>query len=94
MVGTLVVTLPSSYTDGELMVGHNEERKSYRGSKTALSLVAFVARGTVGSPRLISVIPEALSGSAINPNGGVIRSWCSASSPGPRRGGECRVRPR
>ena len=43
MVGTLVVTLPSSYTGGELMVGHNEEWKAYRGSKTVLSLVAFYA---------------------------------------------------
>jgi predicted 2-oxoglutarate/Fe(II)-dependent dioxygenase YbiX len=43
MVGTLVVTLPSSYTGGELMVGLGEERKAYRGSKTALSLVAFYA---------------------------------------------------
>ena len=43
MIGTLVVTLPSSYTGGELMVGHNEEWKAYRGSKTALSLVAFYA---------------------------------------------------
>ena len=43
MVGTLVVTLPSSYTGGELMVGHNEEWKAYWGSKTALSLVAFYA---------------------------------------------------
>jgi predicted 2-oxoglutarate/Fe(II)-dependent dioxygenase YbiX len=43
MVGTLVVTLPSSYAGGELMVGHNEEWKAYRGSKTALSLVAFYA---------------------------------------------------
>jgi len=43
MVGTLVVTLPSTYTGGELMVGHNEEWKAYRGSKTALSLVAFYA---------------------------------------------------
>ncbi|HEY6314464.1 MAG TPA: hypothetical protein VIY52_27215, partial [Streptosporangiaceae bacterium] len=34
MVGTLVVTLPSSYAGGELMVGHNEEWKAYRGSKT------------------------------------------------------------
>jgi 2OG-Fe(II) oxygenase superfamily len=42
MIGTLVVTLPSSYTGGELMVGHNEEWKAYRGS-TALSLVAFYA---------------------------------------------------
>jgi hypothetical protein len=43
MIGTLVVTLPSSYTGGELMVGHNGEWKAYRGSKTALSLVAFYA---------------------------------------------------
>jgi predicted 2-oxoglutarate/Fe(II)-dependent dioxygenase YbiX len=43
MVGTLVVTLPSGYTGGELMVGHNEKWKAYRGSKTALSLIAFYA---------------------------------------------------
>jgi 2OG-Fe(II) oxygenase superfamily len=43
MVGTLLVTLPSSYAGGELMVGHNKEWKAYRGSKTALSLVAFYA---------------------------------------------------
>jgi hypothetical protein len=43
MVGTLVVTLPSSYAGGELMVGHDEEWKAYRGSKTALSPVAFYA---------------------------------------------------
>lgn len=43
MAGTLVVTLPSSYAGGELMVGHNEEWKAYRGSRTALSLVAFYA---------------------------------------------------
>jgi predicted 2-oxoglutarate/Fe(II)-dependent dioxygenase YbiX len=43
MVGTVVVTLPSSYTGGELMVGHHEEWKAYRGSRTELSLVAFYA---------------------------------------------------
>lgn len=43
MVATLVVTLPSSYTGGELVVSHNEESKAYRGSKTALSFVAFYA---------------------------------------------------
>ncbi len=43
MIGTLVVTLPSGYTGGELMVGHNEDWKAYRGSRTALSLVAFYA---------------------------------------------------
>jgi predicted 2-oxoglutarate/Fe(II)-dependent dioxygenase YbiX len=43
MVATLVVTLPSSYAGGEVMVEHNGEKKAYRGSKTALSLVAFYA---------------------------------------------------
>lgn len=43
MVATLVVTLPSSYTGGELVVGLGGERKAYRGSKTALSFVAFYA---------------------------------------------------
>ena len=43
MVGTLVVTLPSPYTGGDLMVGHNEAWKAYRGSETELSLVAFYA---------------------------------------------------
>jgi len=43
MVGTLVVTLPSSYAGGELVVGHNEESKTYQGSRAALSLVAFYA---------------------------------------------------
>jgi hypothetical protein len=43
MVGTLVVTLPSSFTGGELVVGHNDEREAYRGSKKELSLVAFYA---------------------------------------------------
>jgi predicted 2-oxoglutarate/Fe(II)-dependent dioxygenase YbiX len=43
MVATLVVTLPSSYTGGELLVEHNGERKVCEGSKSALSLVAFYA---------------------------------------------------
>jgi hypothetical protein len=43
MVGTLVLTLPSSFTGGELVVRHNEEQEAYGGSKTALSLVAFYA---------------------------------------------------
>lgn len=43
MVGTLVMTLPSSYTGGELVVSHNGERKAYQGSRRALSLVAFYA---------------------------------------------------
>jgi predicted 2-oxoglutarate/Fe(II)-dependent dioxygenase YbiX len=43
MVGTLVVTLPSNYAGGELVVEHNEESRAYRGSRTKLSLVAFYA---------------------------------------------------
>ncbi|WP_235949356.1 2OG-Fe(II) oxygenase, partial [Candidatus Frankia alpina] len=43
MIGTLVVTLPSSYTGGELVVRHLEDRVAYRGSKTELSVVAFYA---------------------------------------------------
>jgi len=43
MVATLVVTLPSSYTGGELMVEHNGQRYAHRGSKTVLSLVALYA---------------------------------------------------
>jgi len=43
MVATLVVTLPSSYKGGQLVVAHNGEEKSYAGSKRAISLVAFYA---------------------------------------------------
>jgi hypothetical protein len=43
MIGTLVVTLPSSYTGGDLLVGQGEEWKAYKGSKTAHALVAFYA---------------------------------------------------
>ena len=43
MIGTLVVTLPSSYSGGELVVAHSEEQKAYRGSRASLSLVAFYA---------------------------------------------------
>ncbi|MGH9209503.1 MAG: 2OG-Fe(II) oxygenase [Acidimicrobiales bacterium] len=43
MVGSLVVTLPSTFTGGDLVVEHGRETKTYRGSKNALSLVAFYA---------------------------------------------------
>jgi predicted 2-oxoglutarate/Fe(II)-dependent dioxygenase YbiX len=43
MIGTLVVTLPSSYSGGELIVGRDEELRAYRGSRAAHSLVAFYA---------------------------------------------------
>ncbi|MGH2914775.1 MAG: 2OG-Fe(II) oxygenase, partial [Solirubrobacteraceae bacterium] len=43
MVATLVVTLPSRFTGGSLVVAHEGRRASYRGSKAALSFVAFYA---------------------------------------------------
>jgi len=43
MVGTLVVSLPSAHTGGELIVEHGGERVTYRTSKQDLSFVAFYA---------------------------------------------------
>ncbi len=43
MVGSLVVTLPAPFTGGTLVVEHVGQRATYRGSKTALSFVAFYA---------------------------------------------------
>ena len=41
MVGTLVVTLPSAHTGGELVIEDRGETMEYRGSAVAVSLVAF-----------------------------------------------------
>ena len=43
MVGTLVVSLPSAHTGGELAVEHCGESVTYRASKEHLSFVAFYA---------------------------------------------------
>ncbi|MGE5131445.1 MAG: 2OG-Fe(II) oxygenase [Gemmatimonadota bacterium] len=43
MVGTLVVSLPSSHTGGELVVEHNGETAAYRASGTEVSVAAFYA---------------------------------------------------
>jgi 2OG-Fe(II) oxygenase superfamily len=43
MMGTLVVSLPSAHTGGELVVGHAGESKAYRASKEELTFVAFYA---------------------------------------------------
>ena len=43
MVGTLVVSLPSAHTGGELVVEHGGESVTYRASKEELSFVAFYA---------------------------------------------------
>jgi hypothetical protein len=43
MVGSLVVTLPSSFTGGDLVVHSGTGTRRFRSSKSALSLVAFYA---------------------------------------------------
>jgi predicted 2-oxoglutarate/Fe(II)-dependent dioxygenase YbiX len=43
MVGTLVMSLPSSHTGGELVIEHAGESTAYRASKEDLTLVAFYA---------------------------------------------------
>lgn len=43
MIGTLVVTLPSAHTGGELVVEHHGEDVAYPGTTSAVSLVAFYA---------------------------------------------------
>ena len=43
MVGTLVVTLPSAFTGGAIVVHHHDEKVTYRGSGSELGLIAFYA---------------------------------------------------
>ncbi len=43
MVGTLVLSLPSAHTGGELVIEHAGHQCAYRASKTDLTLVAFYA---------------------------------------------------
>jgi predicted 2-oxoglutarate/Fe(II)-dependent dioxygenase YbiX len=43
MIGTLVVTLPSSHTGGELIVEHGGESVAYRSPRDSLSFVALYA---------------------------------------------------
>ncbi len=43
MVGTLVLSLPSAHTGGELVIEHAGERTAYQGSKEELTFVAFYA---------------------------------------------------
>ncbi|WP_308369188.1 MULTISPECIES: 2OG-Fe(II) oxygenase [unclassified Streptomyces] len=43
MVGTLVLSLPSAHTGGELVIEHAGQKCAYRASKTDLTLVAFYA---------------------------------------------------
>ncbi|AUY48309.1 2OG-Fe(II) oxygenase [Streptomyces sp. CB01881] len=43
MVGTLVLSLPSAHTGGELVIEHAGRRSTYRASRTELTLVAFYA---------------------------------------------------
>jgi hypothetical protein len=43
MVGTLVVTLPSGFTGGAIVIEHLGERVTYRATKQPLSFIAFYA---------------------------------------------------
>ena len=43
MIGTLVVTLPSAFRGGEMTVEQHGEVMAFRGSRTALHLIAFYA---------------------------------------------------
>jgi len=43
MVGTLVVSLPSTHTGGELVIDHAGESRTHRASKEQLTLLAFYA---------------------------------------------------
>ena len=43
MVGTLVLSLPSAHTGGELVIEHAGQSRSYRASKQDLTLLAFYA---------------------------------------------------
>src|SRR4051794_7703688 len=43
MVGTLVVSLPSAHTGGELVIDHAGQSNAYRASKDELTFVAFYA---------------------------------------------------
>jgi hypothetical protein len=43
MVGTLVVSLPSAHTGGELVIDHGGKTTTYRASKEELTFVAFYA---------------------------------------------------
>ena len=43
MIGTLVVTLPSAFTGGAIVIENQEERVSFRGSASQLTFIAFYA---------------------------------------------------
>jgi hypothetical protein len=43
MVGTLVVSLPSVHTGGELVIDHAGDSRTYRGSRDELTFVGFYA---------------------------------------------------
>jgi hypothetical protein len=43
MIATLVVTLPSTFSGGEIVVQHHEEKVTFRGSGKELGMIAFYA---------------------------------------------------
>lgn len=50
MVGTLVVTLPSTFTGGAIVVEHQGEAVAYRATKQPLSFIAFYAAALAQLP--------------------------------------------
>jgi len=43
MIGTLVVTLPSAFKGGAMVIEHHDEKVTYRGASDSLTFVAFYA---------------------------------------------------
>jgi hypothetical protein len=43
MIGTLVVTLPSTFSGGAMVIKHHDQKVEYRGANRNISLVAFYA---------------------------------------------------
>lgn len=77
MVATLVVTLPSSFRGGSLVIEHGDETVASRGSKSRLSFVAFYAdcphevRPVTEGYRVSLTYNLMLEGSGVGPRPGV-----------------------
>ena len=73
MVGSLVMTVPSVFTGGSLLVEHRGEVTTYRSSKTLLSFVAFYAdcrheiRPVTSGHRIVLTYNLHLRGTAAGP---------------------------
>ena len=74
MVGSLIVTLPSSFTGGALVIRHGGESATYRSSRRSLSFVAFYAdcrhqvRPVKSGHRIVLTYNLLLQGEATGPS--------------------------